>query len=316
MKTCLLILSILFSFLTVQAQEFAPQGSVWYYGVLKGAGISSDYRMFYRNGSTVVSGVSYKVISGLYNYDFLIRENGDGKLFMLASDGNEWLMWDRNAQVGDVWYYPYNTEDAFSQIHDYYTPVFSNPSDSIALRVEAIGDTLFNNIQARKIKLCLRESNSNSFNCNFPDFTNDAWFEPFGFIQTFFIFASTALNDSEIPIGLRCYQDDYWGLIHFNTQIACDSVRTIGIDDVNASIPIAVFPNPVYDELNFQLLDAMSGPLFVRIFDLQGRSVFYAELPQVEGVNSVNISFLSKGAYILKVDSPNRSARSIKLMKH
>ena len=69
-----------------------------------------------------------------------------------------------------------------------------------------------------------------------------------------------------------------------------------GIGDVN-ELSVLLYPNPAYDKIYFSNLK--SGLKDISVFDMNGRLVSYKQT----GENSLDISALSNGEYIVKITS-------------
>ena len=75
---------------------------------------------------------------------------------------------------------------------------------------------------------------------------------------------------------------------------------------------VAIYPNPVKDVLNITVKD-FSGEVAVKVIDINGREVFTQKINNFNGLNSINLSSLSTGIYVLKLqgESLNYSEKLI-----
>jgi len=89
---------------------------------------------------------------------------------------------------------------------------------------------------------------------------------------------------------------------------------TVIVDDIPTTIPeaiqndkqsVSVFPNPVENGFIYINPGSMTGSFMVKLFDLQGRVNFEAETTSRN--NSINISTLNKGMYILMINTDTES---------
>jgi len=100
--------------------------------------------------------------------------------------------------------------------------------------------------------------------------------------------------------------DETWG-----TPYNCDwllHIETLQKDD---QFQIEYFPNPAKDYI---IVRSQVYPAQLRIFDMTGRLL--KELTLMEQETTVDISRLSKGAYLAQIQSHNYLSRSRKIIKH
>jgi len=64
-----------------------------------------------------------------------------------------------------------------------------------------------------------------------------------------------------------------------------------------------VFPNPVIDVLNIQLPSTLKSPGVLEILSLEGKLVYSHAINSSDDVYQINISGLSKGLYICKINN-------------
>lgn len=99
-------------------------------------------------------------------------------------------------------------------------------------------------------------------------------------------------SDGKLDIFVSCTDNN-------NTILTLYNTSTLEVIDQNERLnKTEVFPNPFSETINWkpnQLKDSYS----VRIFDLTGKMIFENEIRE----NNLNLSFLGKGIYILKIDS-------------
>lgn len=120
-------------------------------------------------------------------------------------------------------------------------------------------------------------------------------------------FSSIALNSSGIHYG--------WGQ-NTNGQIGNDTnvnsfYPLVGIsctgllsnEDFGHTSEIKIYPNPVKNDFTISTLEIIKN---IEIFDAIGKRVFY----QNHSSNKINIDFLSKGMYIVKINTENQTFNS------
>lgn len=105
-------------------------------------------------------------------------------------------------------------------------------------------------------------------------------------------------NDGDIDIASIAYNDDRVNV--FNNQ-----KLTLSIDDLSND-PILIFPNPSKNTLNF---NGLSDIIKISVFDMMGRMM----LSDTVNLNqSLDVSRLHSGTYVLKIEGYNSSIKFIK----
>ena len=319
MKKFLYFTMLYFAFSnSIKSQEFAPIGATWHYSVSRGAGAVLTYRKWtVVSDSNLVEGNYYKIIEEIpippvihSSLSLYIREE-DEKIYILNSAGGELLMWDKSPELGDIWYYPYKDS---MDVNFYYTPISEDnpfdtiaqiPFDSIALRIETITDTVFNGHTAKIIGFSkkLRYEDAFYFDNNLMTYSNNPdlyIFEPFGFLQTLFLFGTTSWNDYEIPVRLNCYEDNYWGLIHRNSPFPCNYINGVGFEEIK-EIEIQVYPNPSKD--NIYITINQQGTYHLKIYNTIGLLITQSSIGM--GTTTINLQSenISAGLYFVEISN-------------
>ncbi|HEX9601423.1 MAG TPA: S8 family peptidase, partial [Mariniflexile sp.] len=93
-------------------------------------------------------------------------------------------------------------------------------------------------------------------------------------------------------------------------QLALNSA--LSVDDHSRDHTINVFPNPVKDVVYFKLA-SNENIVDVNIFNILGKHLFHTFITPTS--NQIDVSSLSKGMYLLRLESVNTS-KTIKVMKH
>ena len=91
-----------------------------------------------------------------------------------------------------------------------------------------------------------------------------------------------------------------------------------GIEPSNQynQIRLSVYPNPVNNELNISLKDALNGTVSVMLFDQLGRLVINSALDKGGDLIRVNTSSLSNGVYVLKITTPTYKTGNAMVIKN
>ncbi len=300
---------------TTKSQEFAPIGATWHYSVSKGYGALTTYRKWtVVSDSNLIEGRYYKNIEEIPTPPLLntslgiyVREEDD-KVYVSNPNGGELLMWDKSPEIGDIWYYPYKDS---MDVNFYYTPMSDDnpfdsipqiPFDSIALRIETITDTVFNGHTAKIIGYSKKLRYQEDF------YFNDYIFEPFGFLQTLFLFGTTAWNDIEIPNSLNCYEDDYWGLINWNSPFPCNYINGVGFQEISEN-EIQCFPNPSNGNFNINIIQ--KGYYYLKIYNSVGQLITQCSV----GMGNTNINLQSNnvvaGLYFVEISNEHQQRLKI-----
>lgn len=321
MKKLLINLTLLFLFLGIannlRSQEFAPIGAKWHYPVnsLVIGGVIQKVFIFESVDTVTFNGLLYKEIALTSNVGspfpptYYVREENGKVYILLGYEPQEYLMFDKNPTVGDLWYYPFNENFEGGSLHWYYGHLFetvADINDSITFKITDVIDTTFNNLQAKKIRYLQR----NTMHGESPEDTvfygSSEIFTPMGFLQSFFLtHDEVGMFDFNSPGPLRCYEDSYWGLIQLDTSVACDFTSTPNaLNDIAEEINVAVFPNPARDWLRVQLKDVSINTAELSIYDALGRQVYNGNLKKANDIEIPTAQF-TKGVYLLQITSDN-----------
>ena len=84
------------------------------------------------------------------------------------------------------------------------------------------------------------------------------------------------------------------------------SAATPTLDLANLSI----YPNPVSDKLNINYKENISN---LTVYDLSGRSV--KSLTTNNSNNSIDVSDLKSGTYLLRIETENKNVSTVKFIK-
>ena len=94
---------------------------------------------------------------------------------------------------------------------------------------------------------------------------------------------------------------------------SCYDVTTLGLENFDSPIQLKVFPNPVIDDLNISLGNSFE-IINIQVFSMLGQLVKTTKV-----INSkesrLNLSDLSSGTYIIKIDANGQSESKLILKK-
>lgn len=168
------------------------------------------------------------------------------------------------------------------------------------LRVDSIVVVNFNGHLAKRIRFS-KALPSSDYVFTGNDATNaDQYllFEPFGFLETFTLLPDGGFLDVDLPSGIRCYEDNYWGLISFNDTLSFDSILTnivSGISDIGLE-ELLIYPNPSNDIFYFGIQG--QDTLIYWLSDASGRIVIRQTFCTKTDA-TISIANLPAGIYIL-----------------
>ncbi|WP_082632542.1 T9SS type A sorting domain-containing protein [Chryseobacterium sp. IHB B 17019] len=133
---------------------------------------------------------------------------------------------------------------------------------------------------------------------------------------------SSATNQQQAAIAVRQAAIDMLGTFGFNcndiTQMTQEFTAagyvlpayscTLAVDDVSKKEIIAIYPNPASDVLNISM--KITKEEKVEIYNMEGRKIMETTIGK--GKNSINVSHLQIGDYILKIKGLEISTKFIK----
>lgn len=90
------------------------------------------------------------------------------------------------------------------------------------------------------------------------------------------------------------------------------SAAALSNEEIKAKFGLSIYPNPVKDVLNIHATE-FSGEVSIEIIDINGRAVYTQKINNLNGLNPINLSVLSSGVYVLKLqgESLNYSEKII-----
>tara|TARA_R110002049_G_scaffold45604_2_gene132932 strand:- start:45373 stop:46152 length:780 start_codon:yes stop_codon:yes gene_type:complete len=193
---------------------------------------------------------------------------------------------------GSDWYIEIST-GAFQQIQKVYELV---SGETYEFKIQAIRTNGFNGelkVQAFKLggtTTLITESPA--------AITNDAYQEK----------SITFVADESINHGFRITQNFGTSFMQIDdVEITCTSCPVLSVNEKNG-FEFAMYPNPVTDVIHFNTKERLAS---ARIYDLLGKEVLQVLNPS----ESINISTLTNGLYVLKLESKNGAIVTRKIVK-
>lgn len=265
-KSLLLSFSILCTLSVFSQNEFAPDGAEWYYTSFFGW-LGDGATHIELTGDTSIAGQDYKTLTLRYvtdNTDFsedaYIRQSADS-IFRYFQTG-ELFLFKTKMEVGEVHTFPrFAGENAEFEV------------------VDVIIQTV--NGQEVREHLLKRINSSWEFEVKF----YDRYGPEYGFMD--YWLGSVADGNDHY---LQCYSDDEFDLYNF-TDEECGGQLINDTDEADMGF-LKIYPNPVGQQLTFELSNGGLAKQPITVFDAVGRSI-----KLTLDNNQIDVSQLAAGWY-------------------
>ncbi len=130
---------------------------------------------------------------------------------------------------------------------------------------------------------------TNNFNSTTP-----TWYQSYNGMRNVKVTDLDLRNDN--TVFAATYGRGIFSGLFTNTVLSNDEIKT--------KFGLSIYPNPVKDVLNINATD-FSGELSIGVIDVNGREVYTQKVNNFSGLNSINLSSLSAGIYVLKLQGEN-----------
>jgi len=243
----------------------------------------------YFDGDSIVAGYSYKKVFSCddklhenIKYEGLIREQEQKTYFIPANSETEYLLYDFSLEDGMTFKY-------IDLLYQIAVPFYIH-----------VNFVEINGIQKKQIQLTALPPDD--------DFVYATWIENIGSLAG--LFYPCGMLATGVKRELLCfyqnndlfYKNPNYSECYYDNPDDITSVQTIVINDCN------VYPNPVDDILTvFSSHNTISRN---EIFDASGKKVYSQTYK-----GGIDVSFLSKGLYLLKVYDINAKVSVFKIIK-
>lgn len=117
----------------------------------------------------------------------------------------------------------------------------------------------------------------------------------------------TFTANASVNHGFRLRQTGTSFIQFDNMEITCTSCPPLSVND-NDAFEFSAYPNPVKDVLKFKVQEPI---VSAKAFDILGKEVLSIQQPR----ESINVSSLSKGLYVLKLEAENGAQVTRKIIK-
>ena len=302
MKTKLLLtfLFTAFTFSCFSQKEWAPIGATWHYNI--NDIVEFGYLKIESKKDTLVEGKICKLLQstttvyavpGIYhnqNLDALITYQDNNKIYVYQHN-KFLLLYDFNPSVGDIW-------DVWGiwNIYNAWNTGFEK-SDTVScvtgrVIVDSIKSITMNNLELKSIYTSPYHNSTMQY--------SGVIIEGIGCLG--YLLPISKCNqhiDSEYPGPIRCYNGSTFS--YYWTNKDCEYIT--GIEQLSSETSAAVYPNPCSEYINIS--NKNEGLLEVRLYNLSGVLLFNENVSS--NSNSIDVSKLSKGTYLLKIRSQTNS---------
>jgi hypothetical protein len=281
---------ILFFYLIINnstAQQFAPTGAIWHYGVIKSpaAGNKDEYYLkFEAIKDTLVQGkvcrlVQIQSLGNSVNYNRKEIFYTDSAQVYHLINHSFYTLYNFAAKKGNSWTIriPY-------EMYGYTV----NPSDTTRIvTVDSVKQMVVN---AQPLRALYVHSNINDWKFKNPIIEK---------IGSGYMFAGVwGLWDTDIPY-LRCYQDK---LLSYKStsNIPCDSIIAAAVDAINTNNTISIYPNPTQADLTIKFDTAPIKQIKLSLYSMLGQEIKINYYLAENGI-VLKRDNLKSGMYFLKV---------------
>ncbi len=294
--------------------EFAPIGAEWYFSE-PNAGYASDYDYDYQRyiskKDTLIDGKTCRLITNrFYPSEIIYGENGSVYYYYLNGFRK---IFDFTAKEGDTIDFEFKCNTLKSLA----------PSDTVVTLqcvVESITTETVDGNAIKTFQTVFVENEELDF-LILPVYHN--YTEIFGRTRIRFNEFIPVLTGFYEPAiygyrNMRCYHDhniDYIASWWKEKDKPCDEPFSLSIKDYDSNSLLNIYPNPAKDKLNIQFSENFNSEgIIIAIYDEMGKLVSekeYFSKPEI----SIDISNLSIGYYLLKINNKKNKVLTHKFIK-
>lgn len=303
-----LFVAFILLFLTnmgIQAQtikEFAPAGAEWYYteSMFVGQGYM-ECQHHVSEKDTLIDGRLCKVVRNVFpdhlaeTVIFLQEENKIYHYF----ENQFHLLYDFDANIGDTLIFGFKKSERGE------APFEIMPMECV------VNDVDFVQINGEMLKM-ISTTVLNEWVYGLTGLGSYNYVEKIGHPNVFMEKFQVSRPDATFVREMRCYHDD---LLNYETEwwqqfdLPCNHTGPLSIRNVNEDDQVEIYPNPVFATLNVEA--NFSYDYF--IFDINGKALCAGKGEPSR--HAVDVSFLSKGIYLLQIQHANGNVSHHKIVK-
>lgn len=302
MKKIVLTVIIAISTITFYGQDFAPIGAEWYYNEEFAFSGDINYIKFTSEKDTLIFGENCKKITKRHKIvcndrpeiEYLLSRNDT--VFFLDTIFNEFqILYVFNATATDSWIVKIKDEE--------------QEIDTLTITVDSVSTTQINGHDLKTLYVTYDKDDE-----NMPETYTSTIIEKIGDVKYMFNWYpwSNIACDGNYTSGLRCYQDSDIGLYSTGIADSCDYVYIwTGIDNLESSDQIEMFPNPAQDFVEIIAKDYSS--YTIDLFDLNG-SLLKSD-KAFDSNLKLDLTPINKGVYVIRFQNNNQIIGYKKLIK-
>jgi hypothetical protein len=288
-----------------QTNEFAPIGAKWWYSFITRNDITEENKIipFYMEsvGDTNIQGKNCRIIKSYIDTNLCYKfYSYDNTLFYVYSDSNKvyyynqfannyYLLYNFNANSGDSW------------------EIYIDSTCSKTILIDSVNIINVNGFSLKEL-----------YYHNFDTLLsyNSRIIENIGFSNNFLIpehnITCNNVDTCNFPFyksfdGLKCYADSFIGEFNYHWWVcnSCNCADTImfytpSVSEIKTLKPkYVIYPNPVKNIITVKSIIALQNTYDVELYNCYGELILKKNSNTNE--SSINISYLSKGIYYLKI---------------
>lgn len=287
MKKFILLNAIVIAAITAFAQNYSQVGAIGHYNIHSTV---SPYDRSYATletvkDTTINSFACQKLEEIQYNFngtpmftDYHYIQNDGQVVYFFYLDSNATMMRDT------LYDFALNKGDSYTFFDNTYYPV-TVTIDSVSSMIINGVNRKVQHLKSNHVGIYLLEEAVEGLGAVY-------FFMPWG--------------DSDPRGGLRCYQDTTIGFYQDPTRDSCDFI-SVGLEELkDESSSLIISPNPTKDWININFKNQKEVQI-IELLTLDGK-ILQRLRPKVRTEYSLNVSDLSQGMYIIKVQTESGMA--------
>lgn len=326
MKKLLLFLSIISSFLQVQAQTtFAPVGAEWWYD---GSVIASGGLVFITRRTSIgeiqIQDKMCKEIRGVTHYHYVYsptpskaysHKKNEETIYVYSENDTVYVYNSFFQKFTPLYIFNVNPGDTvcIPKIQDQYHPTISGDS-FFCYRVDSITTNLYgaNSLPLKTVHINAFNDGGNIYEWPFNWYIRHAG--DYGMYTELLGGASDILPDNtanRVPDGLAILLDCYTDPVNnINSGNRCS--RYPGVVSINEmqvqQLSIQVYPNPATDKVAVTLSKALPKGSLLQVLDITGRVAMVINDIADREIITFDVHTLPQGTYLVRLQSNGNNA--------
>ncbi len=290
MKKLTFTLAIAFMISSLNAQ-FAPEGATWHYGEGFAFSGNIDYMKFVAEGDTIIEGVTCQKIRKYGQVACLGRPSteftyeSEGIVYYYNPHHSEFeILYDFTAEPGDTWtmftYEPGDTSE-----------------NEVTVHIDSVDTVILNGVELKRM-YALYQYDFPAWPGGPNHWRTEVLIERLGNIGYMFNLHNQTLFvcDGNYSTGLRCYEDEDFGLYETGNADSCEYVFIwTSVSEVDKNNLISIYPNPVSQTLFIDAAPEVAPATYI-LSDITGRTIQKGTLNN----NEIELGTIPEGIYLLQ----------------